>query len=176
MKHIFTAIVVVISVMVLIFMAHQVAQNPTIPSLENLMASTTEKVSIITSMLQNATTTDATHTIVSTPNGPLYVTLARTDAEREQGLSGVLSLPSDQGKLFIFSVAQLPGFWMKDMHIPLDMVWIDASSTVVGVTNNISPDTYPDIFYPPALVTSVLEINAGSAQKFGIATGTVLGF
>ena len=68
------------------------------------------------------------------------------------------------------------GFWMKGMHFPLDMVWIAPDKRVVMVSKDVSPDTYPNVIYPPADISSVLEINADSAEKFGIATSTKLVF
>jgi len=56
------------------------------------------------------------------------------------------------------------------------MVWIGADKAVVGVTSNIPPDSYPNLFLPPRTISYVLEINAGEAQKIAIATGTQLVF
>ena len=180
MKYAFTILIGIGTIIVLLSLGNKAIQNGNVPPLDQFMASTTQGVGTVTSLIEHAetlsTTTSNNQRILSAPKGIIYVTIADTDALREHGLSDRASLGDDQGMLFTFPIAQMPGFWMKDMHFPLDMVWIDASSTVVGVTENISPATYPNVFYPPSLVTEILEINAGAAQKFGIATGTVLGF
>ena len=93
------------------------------------------------------------------------VTIADTPAEQEQGLSDTRFLPGNTGKLFVFNTPGKYGFWMKDMHYPLDMVWIDSTMHIVGITMNINPDTYPTVFYPPQEVSYVLEVNAGFSTE-----------
>ena len=62
------------------------------------------------------------------------------------------------------------------MLFPLDMVWINADKTVVAVSKDLSPDTYPAIFTPPANISYVLEIDAGSADAFGLIPGATVRF
>jgi len=138
---------------------------------------------------QMATTTLATTTtsaasapvspafiLVHAPKGSIHAEVSATEAIRERGLSGRTSLSKDSGMLFVFPNAGVYGFWMKDMHIALDMIWISADQKVVGVTPGVTPETYPEIFYPPADVVYVLEVPSGTAAEYGITTGTVLSF
>ncbi len=106
-------------------------------------------------------------------SGPLVipVSVADTPATREQGLSGTTILPASAGKLFVFDTAGKPGFWMKDMQYGLDLVWIDSSLKIVSVTRDVSPDTYPQVFYPPQLVQYVLEVNAGFSTRNNLMVG-----
>lgn len=92
-----------------------------------------------------------------------------------KGLSGRESLPEKNGMLFVFSGLAKRGFWMPDMHFSLDMVWIKGDK-IAGMTENVPPSGFgePDIYYPPEDVDKVLEINAGSAKKFGLKIGDVL--
>ncbi len=99
------------------------------------------------------------------------VEVASTLAEREQGLSGRLSLPQGSGMLFIFPAPTIPGFWMKDMHLALDIIWADSSGVIVTISRNIAPETYPSVFRPTAPVLYVLEVPAGWAFAHGIAEG-----
>jgi uncharacterized membrane protein (UPF0127 family) len=89
------------------------------------------------------------------------VTIADTPAEQEQGLSGTTFLPTNTGKLFIFPTPGRYGFWMKDMQYPLDLIWIDSTMHIVGITAQVAPETYPTVFYPPEDVLSVLEVAGG---------------
>jgi uncharacterized membrane protein (UPF0127 family) len=130
----------------------------------------------IVSNVFKVTMSTTTYSTIQAPKGIIHASIADTEALRERGLSGRASLGSDQGMLFIFNQPSMVGFWMKEMNFPLDMVWIDNYKTVIGVADNISPDTYPKNFSPSGSVLYVLEINAGSAKKFGIATGTHLYF
>ena len=115
-------------------------------------------------------------TSIRAPAGIIHAAVAKTPDAREQGLSGQTSLAPDQGMLFIFPVPGSYGFWMKDMDIPLDMVWLRSDRTVVGISRNLSPDTYPEVFLPPSDVQFVLELNAGAAKRFGLATSSMVSF
>ncbi len=104
----------------------------------------------------------------------LSVEVASTDAEREQGLSDRASLRDGTGMLFVFSKVDSYGFWMKDMHFSIDIVWINSDGVIAGIDKNVSPDTYPAAFYPPSPVPYVLEVPAGFADSHGVAVGSAV--
>jgi len=113
---------------------------------------------------------------IRAPGGIITAEVASSSEQQAKGLGGRASLQSSHGMIFPFTYPGDYGFWMKDMHFPLDMVWISSNEKVVGVTAGISPDTYPTVFYPPLAISYVLELNAGDADRFGIATDTQLEF
>jgi len=115
-------------------------------------------------------------TSIIAPSGTIHSLLATTTEDQEKGLGGRISLPAEEGMLFVFPDSSIRSFWMKDMFISLDMVWINADKTVAGISSDVSPSSYPDVFVSPSKVQYVLELNAGGAEKFGIATGTPLDF
>jgi len=102
---------------------------------------------------------------------------ANTPETRAQGLSGRVFLPEDQGMFFVFETADQHGFWMKSMNFPIDIIWI-VEGVVLAIDSNLLPegDSPSKIYYPPAPVTHVLEVNAGLAKRFGIAPGDVIRF
>lgn len=104
------------------------------------------------------------------------VSLADTEEERSKGLSGTRYLTQGFGKLFIFENPLKPGFWMKDMNYPIDIVWIDKDFKIVGIEKSVSPETYPEIFYPQQDVLYVLEINADFSSKIGLTENQILEF
>lgn len=104
------------------------------------------------------------------------VSLARTDAEQKQGLSGVDHLDEFEGKLFIFQSDGPQPMWMKDMDIPIDIVWLDKDKRVTQVESNVSPDTYPQTFSSEKPARYVLEIPAGSAKENAIKSGLKASF
>jgi uncharacterized membrane protein (UPF0127 family) len=104
----------------------------------------------------------------------LTLDLATSTASREQGLGGRSSLPRDHGMLFVFEKLDQYGIWMKDMHIPIDIFWLDDKRQVVYLAQDVSPETYPDVFYPSMPALYVLETNAGFAREHSITVGTVL--
>jgi len=105
------------------------------------------------------------------------VAVAQTPSQQQQGLSGCTQVPPGHGMYFTFSDKQPVAIWMKDMRIPLDIVWI-ADGKVIGVNANVpppasgTPDAQLPKYYPPQLVDRVLELNAGEAQQLGIGVGS----
>lgn len=107
----------------------------------------------------------------------ILVDIADESAEQERGLSGRPTLPRNHGMLFVYSQPSRPGFWMKDMRFPIDIVWIGEDNKIVAVLPNLNPDTYPAVFSPPeevAPVRYVLEVNAGSAARLGWEAGATV--
>lgn len=104
--------------------------------------------------------------------------LAISVDEISNGLMFRPSLPDSRGMLFLLDQPRVPSFWMKNMLIPLDLVFLDATGAVVDVIADVPPcaaDPCPN--YPPsAPAQAVLEINAGSAAAHGIEVGTALQF
>ena len=87
-----------------------------------------------------------------------------TPEDKAKGLSGVESLPEDEGMLFIFDPPEDVKFWMKDTLIPLDIIFINEDQEVVKVHQGIPNDEtlieVPNIAY-------VLEVNTNSGMKVG---------
>ncbi len=102
----------------------------------------------------------------------LQVEIASTVADEKQGLSGRASLPEGRGMLFVFPQEGNYGFWMKGMLFPIDIIWIGSAGIVNTIASNVSPDTYPKVFYPTAPALYVLEVPAGWVYAHGIAPGT----
>lgn len=103
--------------------------------------------------------------------------LADTETKRARGLSGRSPLARDEGMLFVFPGPTKPGFWMKEMKFPLDLVWLDEKWRVVDLIQNATPESYPQTFTPPAPVKYVLEVTAGFVNRNHLKVGdTVQGF
>jgi uncharacterized membrane protein (UPF0127 family) len=123
-----------------------------------------------------------TPTMVTIGDASFAVELAVTPQQQAQGLSGRPGLAPGTGMLFIFESEGRPFFWMKDMHFPLDMVWISAEYVVVDITEDVSP---PDpgqatsdlpTYRPAEPAQYVLEINAGEAESADIRIGDLVEF
>jgi hypothetical protein len=99
---------------------------------------------------------------------------AETMAEKIHGLSDRESLPKDRGLLFTFSEPQKTGIWMKNMHFPIDVLWLDENFKIVHIVRDMKPESYPNVFYPPQPAIYVLEINAGIVSSGGIKEGDVI--
>jgi uncharacterized membrane protein (UPF0127 family) len=129
-----------------------------------------------------ATSTPAQGTIdLRYDGGVLRVELAITAEERTAGLSNRDSLSADAGMLFIFEQPRIPGFWMKDTRISLDMIWIGSDKRVVEIDADVQPEPgIPDgdltRYGPDVPVSYGLEVNAGTAARLGLAPGSQLQF
>ncbi len=121
-------------------------------------------------IVRTAASTSSTKVIDLTS---LRLEIADTDALRAHGLSDRVSLDGDAGMLFLFEKPGIYPFWMKDMHFPLDMVWIN-DDRVVEVTTLPPPQAeavVPPTHIPTHVADTVLEINAGKAKELGIQPG-----
>jgi hypothetical protein len=109
---------------------------------------------------------------ITTKNGVhvFAVEMASTPEEQAKGLMFRRHMPEGQGMLFDFHREQPTSFWMKNTYIPLDMIFIRGDGRILRIAENTVP-------LSEALVTSggpvraVLEVNAGTARKLGIAPG-----
>lgn len=104
----------------------------------------------------------------------IYFEIASTTSARMQGLSGRSIIPYNYAMLFIFATDSRYGFWMKDMRVPIDIVWLSDTGHVVGIDHSVQPNTYPRVFYPSQPVKYVLEMRAGSALQRGWKDGTTV--
>jgi uncharacterized protein len=102
----------------------------------------------------------------------LAIELADTPAKQVQGLSGRREVPDNYGMLFVFPRPSRHGFWMKDMLVPIDIIWLSDSGAIVGIEHSVSPNSYPTVFYAPQPVRFVLETRAGYADDHGWEIGT----
>ena len=121
------------------------------------------------------TTMATTTTSITIGTTKVQAEVEDTDASRAQGLSGRQSLAEGTGMLFVFDAPGKYGFWMKDMNFAIDMLFVDASGTIVTIAPNASPAGYrlnpPEVFYPVAPVQYVLEVPAGFAAMNGVIVG-----
>ena len=120
--------------------------------------------------------------VVTVGEANFQVELATTVEEQVQGLSGRSSLAPGEGMLFVYEQPGKYLFWMKDMRLPLDIVWIGTDCTVVDVTRNAPPQA-PDQstgqlpkYSPEVPAQYVLEINAGEADSQNILPGDTVEF
>lgn len=98
------------------------------------------------------------------------VELATTDEERATGLMYRKELADGKGMLFDFSPEQEVSMWMKNTYISLDMIFIGADGRITRIAENTEPLS-TRIISSHGLARAVLEVPAGTAQKYGIRPG-----
>lgn len=95
------------------------------------------------------------------------VYLARTDEQRRRGLMYVRSMPATSGMLFLYDSEDLHSMWMKNTYISLDIVFALADGSISSVIQDAVPLSLKSLASREP-VQYVLELNAGSARRFGI--------
>ncbi|MEK7662485.1 MAG: DUF192 domain-containing protein [Patescibacteria group bacterium] len=107
---------------------------------------------------------------------PLLLAVADTPELRERGLSFTGELKDGEGMFFVFEEAGYPGFWMKNMNYPIDMIWFDEKKSIVDIRENVAPGTYPRVFQPLSPARYALEVPAFFTKKNNIKKGDRISF
>lgn len=102
------------------------------------------------------------------------VEVADTQAEREKGLSERDTLGEFKGMLFDFKQEGDWQIWMVKMRFPIDIAWLSKDGKILAVKENVSPDTFPNVFRSEQPSWYVLELNAGDLQKAGVKPGDTI--
>lgn len=102
--------------------------------------------------------------------------IAKSESERQKGLSGRKSLDANQGMIFIFDHPDRYGFWMKDMLFPIDIIYINNDKVVYVVKNAPAGGQTQNltIYRPDDAANYVLEVNAGTSDNLKIQNGTTV--
>jgi uncharacterized membrane protein (UPF0127 family) len=117
------------------------------------------------------------HTTIHLGDGVFTTRVAKTQDEREKGLSGTRSLRDDQAMLFVFDRDDKWPIWMKGMNYPIDIVWLNKDKHVVYIVKNAPPESYPyDQFVPKQDARYVIELAAGTVVKKTISTEDIAEF
>lgn len=100
--------------------------------------------------------------------------VTRTPEEQALGLMYREKLADDRGMLFSFEPARPVRFWMKNVVINLDMIFVH-DGAIVGIAADVPPcEAEPCATYGPGLdvlVDEVIELRGGRAAELGLALG-----
>ena len=105
------------------------------------------------------------------------VEIADDDAERARGLMFRDEMADTHGMLFIHEREEPQSYWMKNTHIPLDILYFDNARRLVSQQRDVPPCSLGDACppYPSnAPARYVLELNAGEAARLGLQDGAEL--
>lgn len=127
-------------------------------------------------------TTSATKTI-TVGSKVINIEVVDTPDKRAQGLSGRTELAADTGMLFVFGTEgdapkkdTTPSFWMKDMKMAIDIIWIN-DDKVVKIDKNVpiptdgTPDNKLPTYSPGQPIDYVLEVTSGFLDLNNIKVG-----
>jgi uncharacterized membrane protein (UPF0127 family) len=90
--------------------------------------------------------------------------------ERARGLMFRENMARFSGMLFVYPAPAKVAFWMKNTLIPLDMVFLDETGTVVSIHEQAVPGDLTPIPGGDNIL-AVLEVNGGLVRKLGIPLG-----
>ncbi|RXH09506.1 DUF192 domain-containing protein [Bradyrhizobium guangzhouense] len=102
------------------------------------------------------------------------VEMATTDEEKQTGLMYRKELADGKGMLFDFNPEQEVSMWMKNTYVSLDMIFIRADGRILRIAENTEPLS-TRIISSKGPARAVLEVVAGTAQKYGIRVGDRVG-
>lgn len=115
------------------------------------------------------------------PNGEK----ARAEVEIKQAdmMRGMMfreSLPRGNGMLFVHTSPGQYGYWMYQVKIPLDMIWMDANHRITEIVSSAPPCQTKASQCPTyggnTTALFVLELGAGEARRLGLQVGDTLRF
>jgi hypothetical protein len=102
------------------------------------------------------------------------VEIATTEEEKQTGLMHRKELADGKGMLFDFNPEQEVSMWMKNTYVSLDMIFIRADGRILRIAENTEPMS-TKIISSKGPARAVLEVVAGTAQKYGIRAGDRVG-
>lgn len=102
------------------------------------------------------------------------VEMATTEQEKQTGLMYRKELADGKGMLFDFNPEQEVSMWMKNTYVSLDMIFIRADGRILRIAENTEPLS-TKIISSRGPARAVLEVVAGTAQKYGIRPGDRVG-
>lgn len=115
--------------------------------------------------------------IVTIGTKDINIEIANSNESREKGLSGRTTLSENNGMLFVFDQKPIMvNFWMKDMYMPIDIIWIK-DNKISKIDSNVPyypPDTPVEqlkVYNPPSPIDYVLEVNSGFSNKYDFKVG-----
>ena len=101
--------------------------------------------------------------------------VAKTPEQQQIGLMYRQSLDKNRGMIFVFQELRPLRFWMKNVDISLDMIFL-IDGRVRAVLSNVPPCTVDPCptYGPDSLANQVIELRGGRAKELGIEAGDQL--
>lgn len=104
----------------------------------------------------------------------IHVLIATSTAELRNGLQGQ-SPSADEGMLFVYPIPQVLSFWMRGVHIPLDIVWLTQDARISQIVHRASPCMRRCPRYRSIVPAQyALELQGGQAMAHGLRPGQIV--
>jgi uncharacterized membrane protein (UPF0127 family) len=105
-------------------------------------------------------------------NTEIQLEVAQTPKQQEMGLMYRPALPDNRGMLFAFPAAQPVSFWMKNVPVSLDMVFL--RNGIVQYIQAAAPPCTREpcaTYGPNTLIDTVIELRSGRAAELDLHVG-----
>lgn len=101
--------------------------------------------------------------------------------EMMRGMMYRSSLAADRGLLFVHGRPGKYTYWMHNVRVPLDIIWMDKEHRIVEMSLHTPPCLEQDPVKCPQYggkedAQFVLELAGGMAEKYGLAVGQTVSF
>ena len=119
--------------------------------------------------------------LLTLPDGTVIRTEVMTKAvDLQRGMMFRDTFPEGRGMLFVHGAPNKYQYWMYQVKVPLDIVWLSKEHQVVEISANTPPCTTQASKCPQyggnKEAMMVLELPAGNAAKHRIKVGEVIRF
>jgi len=110
-------------------------------------------------------------------NQKVFLDVADNREKITRGLMGVDNIAENQGMVFLFKKHDYKTFWMKNMKIPLDIVFI-SNEKIAKIYNEVPVcEKYPCPLYESKYkIDSVIEFKKGFCEKYNVKVGDKIKF
>lgn len=118
---------------------------------------------------------------VTLPDGTVVkAEVMMTPTDMARGMMFRDSFPEGRAMLFIHPSAGNHEYWMYQVKVPLDIVWLDKRKLVVEIAENAQPCTTKASECPKyggkRIANFVVELPGGYARKHGVREGEMIQF
>jgi len=115
------------------------------------------------------------------PNGTrIRAELAMHPKDVMRGMKYRDTLARDRGMLFFHGEPGFYPYWMYEVKVPLDMIWMDKDRKIVQIVHKAPPCPGPPdkcmSYGGQFSATYILELPAGTAAENGLRPGMILEF
>lgn len=106
----------------------------------------------------------------------LDIEIADDESQKTTGLMHRKSMDENRAMLFVFDPNDpTDGFWMKNTHISLDIIFTNENKEIITIHENTEPLSEVSL-RPSEPAIYVIETVAGYCKKYGIKVGDVFDF
>jgi len=105
-------------------------------------------------------------------NKKIILSVADTPSKRIQGLMHINEIPENKGMVFLFKKPESKAFWMKNMKISIDMLFIYKNKLVkIYKSVPVCSENPCPVYDSNYKIDSVVELKQGTCDKYNINIG-----